>query len=87
MRPVNRSCRMAMFHRIDMHIIDMRLQVACVTNGVLPESPLPQIIFTAGVLFQAHALAQQMSGKRALISRSRCAYPESSGGIVHTACQ
>lgn len=57
---------MAMFHQIDVHIIDMRLKVACVTNGVLPESPLPQIIFTTGVLFQTHALAQQMSGKTRL---------------------
>src|SRR3546814_7554613 len=40
-RPVHHARNQAMLERIDVHVIDVRLQVALVTDRVFPEPRLP----------------------------------------------
>src|SRR5690606_4298250 len=46
MRPVAGAAHVAMLHRIDVDVVDMRPQVTLIANSMLPEPALPDAAFT-----------------------------------------
>ena len=60
MRPISRAFHIAMFHRVDVHVIHMRLEIAIIANRMLPKSLLPNVVFTAIIFGDVHPNAQQM---------------------------
>ena len=45
MRPIAHARDVAMFHRVDVHVIDVVGEVAFIANGVLPITALPDASF------------------------------------------
>jgi len=45
MRPIRRTFHVSMLDGIDMHVIDVTLQIDLVTNPMLPKPPLPYASF------------------------------------------
>lgn len=65
-RPISRLNRVAVFDRVVVDVIAMRGKVRLVTNGVLPESPLPNASLAFGITFCGYPLANQRACKARL---------------------
>jgi hypothetical protein len=55
MRPVAHVCGEAVLDRIEMDVVHMPLEIVIVADRVLPESPLPQCMFSVWVARDRHA--------------------------------
>src|SRR5690242_16448828 len=53
MRPFANPRYMPMLHRVEMNVVDMKLEVGIITNGVLPVTTLPNPSFAPGNLAAA----------------------------------
>ena len=48
MRPIPHACHQAMFHRVDMDVVDVALEITFIANCVFPIAALPDPAFTLG---------------------------------------
>jgi len=66
MRPIDRTRSVSMFDRIEMYVINVGLKIPIIANGVLPETFLPQPVYTAVILLNLFACAHELPGKSRL---------------------
>jgi len=68
MGPITHSLDQPVFDRIEMDVIDMPREVAVISDGVLPKSPLPKPEIAISKAFEIEARLNQGGAKMSLDS-------------------
>ncbi len=71
MRPVSRTRRMTMFHRVVVDVRDVIFQITFIADRVFPEAALPHHVFTKGVRNERRIAFRQRTRKPGFDQRPR----------------
>ncbi len=54
-RPIARPAHQSMLDRVEVHVVDVSLEIDLVPNRVLPKAPLPECVFAIAMALDRHA--------------------------------
>ena len=87
MRPITHPAHQPVLDRVEMHVVDVPLEIALVPDRVLPEAPLPERVFAIAMAFDRYTGGNKPMRECALIRRQRPEKSESPEGSVQMACR
>src|SRR5437763_1951424 len=54
-RPIAGPAHQSVLDRVEVHVVDVSLEILLIANGVFPKAPLPECVFAIAMAFDRHA--------------------------------